>query len=145
MKSSFWRQEHWTTLDIFLLHKHMHSRNIRKVSFDIPHFFQVILQAIHLMSIMGNNGTFNKPLRQIFQDMELVVHVLYLILCISGLFGHPFFFSFTLFDVINRYLPNLYKVNLYENWHFCLNLTFSGKKLCSMSWNPSPRTWGPSS
>lgn len=51
---------------------------------------------------MGNNGTFNKPLTQIFFDMELGYHVAYLILCISGLFVHPFFFSVLLFDVVKR-------------------------------------------
>lgn len=34
--------------------------------------------------------------------MELMKHVAYLILCISGLFVHPFFLSVLLFDVINR-------------------------------------------
>ena len=61
-----------------------------------------MFKGIHLVSIMGNNGTFNKPLPQILFDMELMRHVGYLILCISGLFVHPFFFSVLLFDVISR-------------------------------------------
>ena len=43
-----------------------------------------------------------RPLPQILFDMELMKHVAYLILCISGLFVHPFFLSVLLFDVINR-------------------------------------------
>lgn len=42
---------------------------------------------------MGNMGTFNKPIQQIVFDTELAYHVGYLILCIMGLFMHPFFFS----------------------------------------------------
>ena len=61
-----------------------------------------MFKGIHLVSIMGNNGTFNKPLPQILFDMELMRHVGYLILCISGLFVHPFFLSVLLFDVIYR-------------------------------------------
>ena len=53
----------------------------------------VIFKGIHLISIMGNMGTFNKPLRQILFDAEVIYHVGYLILCILGLFMHPFFFS----------------------------------------------------
>ena len=48
---------------------------------------------------MGNMGTFNKPLRQILLDAELIYHVGYLILCIMGLFLHPFFFSVLVRDI----------------------------------------------
>ena len=51
---------------------------------------------------MGNMGTFNKPLGQILTDAELGYHVIYLILCLSGLCIHPFFFSVLLFDVVYR-------------------------------------------
>ena len=51
---------------------------------------------------MGNNGTFNKPVNQIVFDVDFGYHVAYLILCISGLFVHPFFFSVLLFDVLKR-------------------------------------------
>ncbi len=53
----------------------------------------VVFKGIHLVSIMGNMGTFNKPIKQILLDAELVYHVGYLILCVLGLFMHPFFFS----------------------------------------------------
>ena len=52
----------------------------------------MIFKGIHLVSIMGNMGTFNKPLA-LMVDRELVYHVGYLVLCILGLFIHPFFFS----------------------------------------------------
>ena len=61
-------------------------------------------KGIHLVSIMGNKGTFNKPLRQILLDAELVYHVGYLILCILGLFMHPFFFSVLVRPLISRYI-----------------------------------------
>ena len=39
---------------------------------------------------------------QIVLDTELAYHVVYLILCISGLFVHPFFFSVLLFEMVRR-------------------------------------------
>ena len=51
---------------------------------------------------MGNMGTFNKKIQQVAFDAELLYHVGYLILCISGWFLHPFFFSVLLFDVVKR-------------------------------------------
>lgn len=62
----------------------------------------VVFKAIHLISIMGNDGTFNKPLTQILLDWELSYNVLYLLLCISGLCVHPFFFSVLLFEMVKR-------------------------------------------
>ncbi len=62
----------------------------------------MIFKGIHLISIMGNNGTFNKAVRQIVFDADFGYHCGYLILCISGLFVHPFFFSVLLFDVVKR-------------------------------------------
>lgn len=59
----------------------------------VPQYLQVIFKGIHLISIMGNSGTFNKPVKQIILDTELIYHVGYLILCILGVFMHPFFFS----------------------------------------------------
>ena len=41
---------------------------------------------------MGNMGTFNKNIQSLF-DRELFLEVSYLVLCISGLAAHPFFFS----------------------------------------------------
>ena len=55
----------------------------------------MLFKGIHLMSIMGNMGIFNKPkpIQFIVLNVELAYHVGYLILCIMGLCMHPFFFS----------------------------------------------------
>ena len=47
-------------------------------------------------------GTFNKTVKEIVLDTEVLYHTGYLVLCISGLFVHPFFFSVLLFDVVKR-------------------------------------------
>lgn len=62
----------------------------------------VVFKGVHLISIMGNMGLFNMPVSQIIFNAELAYHVGYLILCILGLFMHPFFFSVLLFDVVYR-------------------------------------------
>ena len=51
------------------------------------------LKGIHLLSIMGNSGTFSRSLRQICTDTEVLYHVVYLMFCMLGLTTHPFFFS----------------------------------------------------
>ena len=45
------------------------------------------------MSLMGNNGTFNKPMRTKLQDKETMYHIFYLVICLSGMCIHPFFYS----------------------------------------------------
>jgi hypothetical protein len=62
----------------------------------------VVLKGVHLLSIMGNAGTFQRSVRQICTDTEIVYHVIYLIFCFLGLSTHPFFFSVLLFDVVYR-------------------------------------------
>jgi len=62
----------------------------------------VVLKGVHLLSIMDNAGTFQRSVRQIFTDTEIVYHVIYLIFCFLGLSTHPFFFSILLFDVVYR-------------------------------------------
>ena len=62
----------------------------------------VVLKGVHLLSIMGNAGTFQRSVRQICTDTEIVYHVIYLIFCFLGLSAHPFFFSVLLFDVVYR-------------------------------------------
>ena len=42
---------------------------------------------------MGNMGTFNKNIGQSIFDRDLFLEISYLVLCISGLSVHPFFFS----------------------------------------------------
>ncbi|XP_035209634.1 inositol 1,4,5-trisphosphate receptor type 1-like isoform X3 [Stegodyphus dumicola] len=60
----------------------------------------VVITAVHLVSIMGNHGTFTKSFRQILTDFELLYHMVYLIFCILGLCAHPFFYSVLLLDVV---------------------------------------------
>jgi inositol 1,4,5-triphosphate receptor type 1 len=55
--------------------------------------FQVFLKGIHLVSIMGNQGTFTKNFRQIATNFELLYHLIYLAFCVLALFMHPFFYS----------------------------------------------------
>ncbi|XP_045110770.1 inositol 1,4,5-trisphosphate receptor type 1-like isoform X9 [Portunus trituberculatus] len=62
----------------------------------------VLLKGIHLVSLMGNKGTFAKRLEQQVTDGELLYHVLYLVFCVLGLSVHPFCYSILLFDVVYR-------------------------------------------
>ncbi|XP_014243514.1 inositol 1,4,5-trisphosphate receptor [Cimex lectularius] len=62
----------------------------------------VFLKGIHLISIMGNQGTFSKSVKQILSDAEILYHLSYVMFCILGLFMHPFFYSVLLLDVVYR-------------------------------------------
>lgn len=53
----------------------------------------LIIKAIHLISIMGNHGTFNKKLSKIIIDREFEYHIVYLFFCSIGLFLQPLFYS----------------------------------------------------
>ena len=52
------------------------------------------------MSKMGNMGTFNKNIGQSIFDTGLFLEVSYLVLCISGFFVHPFFYSLLLLFIM---------------------------------------------
>jgi inositol 1,4,5-triphosphate receptor type 1 len=54
---------------------------------------QVFLKGIHLISIMGNQGTFTKNFKQMVTDAELLYHCAYVVFCVMGLCMHPFFYS----------------------------------------------------
>lgn len=60
----------------------------------------VLSTAIHLISIMGNRGTFTKRILQILTDFEFTYHVGYLSICILGLCIHPLFYSILLLSVV---------------------------------------------
>ncbi|XP_041347721.1 inositol 1,4,5-trisphosphate receptor type 1-like isoform X3 [Gigantopelta aegis] len=62
----------------------------------------VINKFVFLISLMGNRGTFTKPLHTILTDFEVMYHVCYLLLCILGLCVHEFFYSLLLLDVVYR-------------------------------------------
>ncbi|KPM03397.1 inositol 1,4,5-trisphosphate receptor type 1-like protein [Sarcoptes scabiei] len=60
----------------------------------------VTIKTIHLISIMGNRGTFNKKFNEIVRDKEFLYHIIYLAFCVVGLLGHPLFYSVLLLNVI---------------------------------------------
>ncbi|KAK3865118.1 hypothetical protein Pcinc_029236 [Petrolisthes cinctipes] len=62
----------------------------------------VLIKGVHLVSLMGNKGTFAKRLEQQVTDGELLYHIVYLIFCMLGLAVHPFCYSVLLFDVVYR-------------------------------------------
>ncbi|KAI5732226.1 hypothetical protein M8J77_023640 [Diaphorina citri] len=62
----------------------------------------VVMKGIHLISIMGNQGTFTKQINQIFMDPEILYHLSYVMFCVLGLCMHPFFYSVLLLDVVYR-------------------------------------------
>ncbi|XP_068212186.1 LOW QUALITY PROTEIN: inositol 1,4,5-trisphosphate receptor [Palaemon carinicauda] len=64
--------------------------------------FNVLIKGIHLVSIMGNKGTFAKSLEQQVTDTELLYNIVYLIFCVLGLSVHPFCYCVLLFDVVYR-------------------------------------------
>ncbi|XP_024947650.1 inositol 1,4,5-trisphosphate receptor isoform X5 [Cephus cinctus] len=65
-------------------------------------FLTVVLKIIHLISIIGNQGTLSKSVEQILTNVELLYHMCYLIFCVLGICMHPFFYSVLLFDVVYR-------------------------------------------
>merc|ERR1719516_46183 len=52
----------------------------------------VLFKGIHLVSIIGNMGTFNKSVSQILTEYELMYNIFLMILCVTGLLVHPFFY-----------------------------------------------------
>ncbi|KAH6928546.1 hypothetical protein HPB50_016883 [Hyalomma asiaticum] len=60
----------------------------------------VAISTVHLVSIVGNHGTFARSLGHMLSDMELLYHVCYLVFCALGLVGHPLFYSVLLLDVL---------------------------------------------
>ncbi|XP_020277903.1 inositol 1,4,5-trisphosphate receptor isoform X4 [Pseudomyrmex gracilis] len=65
-------------------------------------FVTIILKVVHLISIIGNQGTMTKNVEQIITNIELLYHMMYLMFCVLGIFMHPFFYSVLLFDVVYR-------------------------------------------
>ncbi|XP_075679625.1 inositol 1,4,5,-trisphosphate receptor isoform X3 [Dermatophagoides pteronyssinus] len=60
----------------------------------------VFIKAIHMISIMGNNGTFNKKWDKILTNKEFLYQIVYLCFCIIGLSGHSLFYSVLLLNVV---------------------------------------------
>lgn len=42
---------------------------------------------------MGNRGTFTRGYKAMVLDFEFLYHLIYLIICCLGVFGHVFFYS----------------------------------------------------
>lgn len=51
------------------------------------------MKSVHIISIMGNQGTFTKRLGQILASAEILYHLMYIMFCVLGLCMHPFFYS----------------------------------------------------
>ncbi|KAL5274464.1 ITPR1 family protein [Megaselia abdita] len=62
----------------------------------------VAMKLVHFLSIMGNQGTFEKNIIKNLTDFQLLYHLGYIGFCLCGLFVHPFFYSLLLFDVVYR-------------------------------------------
>ncbi|KAG5330566.1 ITPR protein, partial [Acromyrmex charruanus] len=65
-------------------------------------FVTITLKVVHLISIIGNQGTLTRSVEQIITNIELLYHMSYITFCLLGLFMHPFFYSVLLFDVVYR-------------------------------------------
>ena len=63
---------------------------------------QFVNSAVHLVSIMGNTGTFTKSARYIVTDFEFVYHATYMVITLLALCVHEFFYSLMLLDVVYR-------------------------------------------
>uniref|UniRef100_A0A672SQG8 Inositol 1,4,5-trisphosphate receptor n=1 Tax=Sinocyclocheilus grahami TaxID=75366 RepID=A0A672SQG8_SINGR len=64
--------------------------------------FNVCNKMVFMLSFVGNRGTFTRGYRVMVLDKEFLFHLLYLLICTLGLFGHVFFYSLLLFDLVNR-------------------------------------------
>lgn len=53
----------------------------------------VTLKGIHIVSVMGNEGTLEKHLFKILTDAQLIYHFMYMLFCMAGILCHPFFYS----------------------------------------------------
>ncbi|KAI0241212.1 Inositol 1,4,5-trisphosphate receptor type 1 [Lamellibrachia satsuma] len=57
---------------------------------------------VFMVSLMGNRGTFTKPLRDIVTDFQFIYHLGYLLVSMLGLCLHEFFYSLLLLDIVYR-------------------------------------------
>ncbi|XP_016418671.1 inositol 1,4,5-trisphosphate receptor type 1-like [Sinocyclocheilus rhinocerous] len=64
--------------------------------------FNVCNKIVFMLSFVGNRGTFTRGYWVMVMDREFLFHLLYLLICTLGLFGHFFFYSLLLFDLVNR-------------------------------------------
>lgn len=67
---------------------------------------QIMLKVVHLISIIGNQGTLTRSVEQIITNIELLYHLLYLAFCVLGIFMHPFFYSV----LVSSWIPLLHSL-----------------------------------
>ncbi|KPJ04581.1 Inositol 1,4,5-trisphosphate receptor [Papilio xuthus] len=72
----------------------------------------IVVKGIHLVSIMGNQGTLSKSTRNVITDPELLYHSVYLWFCFLGICCHPFFFSVLVSTNISQIDP--FKLFVFE-------------------------------
>ncbi|KAK7590916.1 hypothetical protein V9T40_002529 [Parthenolecanium corni] len=60
----------------------------------------VVLKAVHFFSVMWNQGTFTKNFKQIVRDTWY--HIWYIVVCVTALLIHPFWYCILLLDVVYR-------------------------------------------
>ncbi|CAJ0918564.1 unnamed protein product, partial [Mesorhabditis belari] len=79
--------------------------------------FQIINKIIHITAFVSNRGLVDKNWKERLTDRDLYYHLVYLFLCIAGLFIHPFFYAFLLFDIVasEDTLQNVIK-SVTKNW-----------------------------
>jgi inositol 1,4,5-triphosphate receptor type 1 len=101
----------------------------------------VLMKGIHVVSIMGNQGTLEKKYTKIITDSELLYHFGYMTFSVFGMLLHPFFYSVLVSKIfifqIDRFKTDSFKLFSYSMW-------FIAKKRCLMSSNRSPEMADPS-
>jgi len=65
----------------------------------------VLNGVILAISVMGNHGTFTKPLREIVKDFDFIYPIGYITISLLGLLVHEFFYSLTV-SYKRQSLPN---------------------------------------
>lgn len=64
----------------------------------------VTLKGVHIVSLMGNQGTLEKHLFKIITDAQLIYHILYMLFCLAGILCHPFFYSILVCKYVNGWV-----------------------------------------
>uniref|UniRef100_A0A1I7YYU4 Inositol 1,4,5-trisphosphate receptor n=1 Tax=Steinernema glaseri TaxID=37863 RepID=A0A1I7YYU4_9BILA len=63
-------------------------------------FLQLVNKLIHVGSYIGNRGLIDRSWEDRLTDQAVWYHLVYLLICVVGLFGHPLFYSLLLFDIV---------------------------------------------
>ncbi|CAG9538689.1 unnamed protein product [Cercopithifilaria johnstoni] len=70
------------------------------ITLRIIGLLQLINKGVHVVSYVGNRGLIDKTWPERLQDKSICYHLAYLLICIGGLFVHPFFYALLLFDIV---------------------------------------------